>query len=149
MWPRYMDQVTGLEKLIVGPETWSLNEKQAWTCFRGPRFAVSLMVCDGKLEEVCAEAQALRDSCPRAPHTPGFHICWQPRQLVDQEPTIRRREDGTVRFALLWVVTNGERVLGEFYRETRPEEEPLVSFSEALREWVEENLEERPCPTST
>lgn len=44
-----------------------------------------------------------------------------------------------MRFALLFVVTTGTRVLGETYRETLPHEAPIVEFEKAVKEWVEEN----------
>jgi hypothetical protein len=138
-WPRYFDQVPDTE-------TWSLDAMltgaSKWHRFRGPRFSVSLMVCDGLLEEVCAEIQVLRDSCPVKPRTIGFTCGWTPRQLPDQDPVIVRRVDGTVRFSMLWVVTTGRCVMGEFYSDTRPDEPQLCSFGQAVKEWVEENPHE-------
>jgi hypothetical protein len=134
-WPRYYDQVPG-------NETWSLclqHDVPTWNCFRGPRFSVSLMTCDGKPEELYEELQALREACPKKPHTEGFTVCWQDRRLMDQEPVIRRRADGTIRFGLLWVVTSGYRVLAEEYEER--DGPALLSFVAAVKEWVDANAD--------
>jgi hypothetical protein len=159
MWPRTLDQPTGTETWVLHAEPDRagralVSYKGGWNLFLGPRLVIPATVCDGKLEDICQELQGLRDSCPKKAHTPGWNIGWQPRQLVDQKPVILRREDGTVRFALLWVVTNGRCVLGEEYRESLPGEEPLVSFADAVKEWADERWdtpaqkELNACPTS-
>src|SRR5580704_13502314 len=112
-------EITSTKLLDQCPEqeTWSLDENREWKCFRGPRFSTSLFICDGKLEDICDELQTLREHCERKPYTSGFHVCWQPRDLLGEPETPQQRKDGTVRFALRFVITNGEKVLGESYRE--------------------------------
>lgn len=86
-------------------EVWVLHDRE-WVCFKGQHFDIPLTICDGKPEELFKELQSLRDSCPKVAHTSGFAVVLEGRRLIDQEPLIQTRSDGTIRFALIWYITN-------------------------------------------